>query len=524
MSNLFKKMFSLVDRNKTVKDSSHENGKNSNTIGISRSIKDNRKYVESFFSNCFDIVIREVSLSDQKKKKALIVYLDGLSEKKLIEDFLISKLTSEISLDNASRNEIPLLQCAFGIKDNQVHDYIEQSIKAVLSGNTVFFVDGLEKSFEVNLNTPPGRPINEPNNEVVIRGPREGFTESLLNNVNLIRKKIKNPNLKAEKYIIGKETSTNIVICYLSNVTDKKIVDELKQRLENIDLESVLDSNFIEEFISDAPLSIFPLVFRTEKPDIAAAKILDGRIIIIVDGSPIVLSVPALFTEFIQSSEDYYIRFSSSTLNRYIRYISLFITITLPSIYVALTTFHQELIPTKLLISIINARAGVPFPAIWECFFMLTIFEIMREAGVRMPRALGQAISIVGGFVLGDAAVKAGLIGTPMVVIVSLTAITKFTVSSIELELPLVYVRILFLLLSGFLGLTGLIFGFLLVGMRLVSIRSFGIPYMFPICPFNMASQEDLLIRAPTWKLNITRKYLKIKNNYISKSIRKHYN
>lgn len=522
MSNFIKKIISSENRNNISKDINNNQSQKKKTTSISKSIQENRQYIEQHFSNCFDLVMREISFFNICEKKALVVYLEGLSEKKLIEDFLISKLTLGMDVNNVPLNEVDLLKYRLGIKDAEIYENIEKSIEAILSGNPVVFVDNLDKSFEINLNSPPGRNIDEPSAEVVTRGPREGFTESLIKNVNLIRKKIKNSNLKMEKFNIGKETNTNVVISYLSSAADKKIVNEVKERLKDIDIESVLDSNYIEEYISDAPLSIFPLVFRTEKPDIAAAKILEGRIIIIVDGSPVVLSVPTLFVEFLQSGEDYYIRFLSATLNRCIRFLSLTITTTLPSIYVALITFHQELIPTKLIISMISARSNVPLPAMWESIFMLTAFEIMREAGIRMPKSFGQAISIVGGLVLGDAAVKAGIVGTPMVVVVALTAITKFTISAVELELPIVYVRFFFLLLSGYLGLTGLTCGILLVSMRLVSIRSFGVPYMFPICPFSISSGEDEIIRVPMWKLSKTQKLLKLKNNFISSKIHKH--
>lgn len=523
MSNFIKKIFSFHKKNNSSQNSDNKQNQGENTISLSDSIEENKHYVESYFSDCFDLVVREVVLFNINDKKALVIYLEGLCEKRMIENFLIPGLTSEIDINNMPQDEMEVLKYRLGIKENQIFKDIQKSLEAILSGNPVIFIDGLEKSFEINLNNPPGRDINEPSNEVVVRGPREGFTESLLKNVNLIRKKIKNYNLKMEMFTLGKETNTKVILSYLSNVADIKIVNEVKQRLQNIDIESVLDSNYIEEYISDESLSIFPLVFRTEKPDVAAAKILEGRVIIIVDGSPIVLSVPALFVEFLQSGEDYYIRYSSATLNRTIRFLSLFITVTLPSTYVALTTFHQELIPTKLLISIVGARENVPFPALLESILMFTAFEIMREAGIRMPKTLGQSISIVGGLVLGDAAVKAGIVGTPMVIIVALTAITKFTISSIELEVPVVYIRFFFLLLSGFLGFIGLTFGFLLVGMRLVSIRSFGIPYMFPICPFSIQSGEDVLVRAPMRKLSMTQKLLKLKNNFISSRIHKHF-
>lgn len=521
MSNFLKKILPLGDKYKVNKKTDNIQSNVKDSTRISKSIKDNRLYIESCFSDCFDLVIREISLFNTYKKEALIVYLEGLSEKKLIDDFLVTKLTSEADINNAALNEDQLIKYKLGIKDGGVHEDMEKSVEAILSGNPVIFADGLEKSFEINLSNPPGRAVEEPSAEVVTRGPREGFTESIVKNIALIRKRIKNSNLKMERFVIGKETNTTVIISYISNLADEKIVNEIRKRLKIIDIQSVLDSNYIEEYISDRPFSIFPSVYHTEKPDVAAGKILEGRVIIMADGSPVAISVPALFVEFIQSGEDYYIKYSSATLNRLIRYISLVITVSLPSLYVAIVSFHQEIIPTKLLISIMGARTTVPVSAFMESIFMLMAFEIMREAGIRMPKTLGPAISIVGGLVLGDAAVRAGLVGNPMVVVVALTAITKFTISSVEMEIPIVYIRFLFLVLSGYLGLVGLTCGVLLVGMRLVSIRSFGLPYMYPICPFNISSGEDVILRAPMFNLSKTQRLIKLRNDFISRRIHK---
>lgn len=481
---------------------------------ISKNIKQNEQYIKYYFSNCFDLTLREVSFFNIGSKKALVVYLEGLVPKELIEEFLISKLNSEVT-DSCTHDEFELIKYKLGINDSQVHEGIQDTVKVVASGNPVIFVDGMEKCFEVDLSTPQGRNITEPTTESVTRGPREGFTESLTQNTILIRKKIKSCDLKMEKLKIGKQTNTDVAITYLYNKVNKKVLAELKRRLKSIDIESVLDTNYIEEYISDSYVSIFPMVFRTEKPDIAAAKILEGKIIIIADGSPVVLSVPVLFVEFLHAGEDYYIKYSSATLNRVVRFISLIITVILPSIYVSLITFHQELIPTSLIISVISSRQNVPLPALWENILMLVSFEIMREAGVRMPKVLGPAINIVGALVLGDAAVKAGIVGTATVVVVAITAITKFTIPSMELEVPIVIIRFFLMLLSGYMGLVGLVCGILLVGMRLVSIRSFGVPYMFPICPFSITMNEDEILRAPMTKSKSSK--------FINRKIYKHF-
>ncbi|MBV4425128.1 spore germination protein [Clostridium tyrobutyricum] len=491
----------INSHNKNTRINRGINLDNEPPIKIYKEIVENKKCIKSYFSKCFDLTVRQVPFFNIEDRKVLVVYIEGLSQKKLIEEFIISKLNSDI-IKGSGSDECEIIKCKLGIQDSQVHSDIQSSVSAIASGNPVIFVDGLENSFEIDLSTPPGRSIDEPSTESVTRGPREGFTESVNENVVLIRKKIKNYNLKVEKMKMGQQTNTNVVISYLENKVNKKVLAELKSRLKKINIESVLDTNYIEEYISDSYVTIFPLIFRTEKPDIAAAKILEGKIIIIADGSPVVLSVPTLFTEFLHAGEDYYTRYSAAILNRIVRFISLLITLLLPSLYVALTTFHHELIPTNLIISIISSRRNVPFPALLENILMLLSFEIMREAGVRMPKVLGPAINIVGALVLGDAAVKAGIVGTSTVVIVAVTAITKFTIPALELEVPIVIMRFFLLLLSGYLGLTGLVFGILLISIRLVSMRSFGIPYMFPICPFSIKANRDELFRAPMKKLN----------------------
>jgi spore germination protein KA len=487
------------------------------SIKIYKDIEKNRQYIQKRFFNCFDLVIREVSLFGSEDKRALIVYLEEMSEKKIVEDDLVSKLTAPINYNHQiDEDEVELVKYNLGINDGQIHKEFKQTVSAILSGNPVIFISGIEISFEINLNTLSGRSISEPPTEVVRRGPREGFTESIMTNISLIRKRIRNCNLKAEKFEIGKKTNTEVVMVYLSGEADKKIVDTLKEKLENIKIESALDSNYISECIANQPKTMYPIVFKTEKPDIACAKILEGRIIIIVDGSPVVLSVPALFVEFLQSSEDYYIKYYSATLNRYVRYLSLIITVEFPALYVALTTFHQELIPSRLLLSLIGARTNVPFPQFFETLFMLVAFEIMREAGTRVSKTIGPTISVIGALILGDAAVRSGIVGNPTVVIVSLTAMTKFVIPAFELEHPIIYMRLFLLALSGCLGLVGLTCGILIIGSRLVSIRSFGVPYMFPVCPFNINSEKDVALRAPMSELKNTQRVLDLK-------VKKHY-
>lgn len=481
--------------------------------GISKNIEVTRRYMEKYFCKCFDLIEREILLFGREDIKAFVVYLEGLCTKEIIEEQVISRLSAHDDDFEVPQgiNESEFFRESLGVDVDFVHDTMKKSVDAVLSGNPVIFISGLKVSFEMNLSSPPKRDISEPPIEVISKGPREGFTESFMTNVNLIRKRIKNCSLKMEKLNIGEKTRTNVVMVYLDGEADKRTVASLGKKLRSLKMDSVLDSNYISEYLQNDDRTIYPKIFKTEKPDVACAKLLEGRVVVIVDGSPVALSLPGLFVEFLQSSEDYYIKYSSATLNRYVRYVSLLITVQLPAMYVSLTTFHQELIPSKLLLSFIGARTNVPLPEFWETLFMLLAFEIMREAGLRVSKTLGTTISVIGALILGDAAVSSGIVGTPTVVVVSLTAMTKFTIPGFEMDHPIIYARLFLLILSGCFGLIGLTCGTLMILIRLVSMRTFGVPYMFPICPFNINSMQDVAVRAPMTRLKYTQKTLGIK-------------
>lgn len=341
--------------------------------------------------------------------------------------------------------------------------------------------------------------VEEPKTESVVRGPREGFVESLGTNTALLRRKIKNTQLKFEKITVGKQTKTDICIVYINGIANEKIVQEVKDRITRIETDSILESGYIEAFIEDAPYSLFPTVGNSEKPDIVSAKLLEGRIAVLTDGTPFVLTLPYLFIEAFQNSEDYYSRPYLATFIRWLRWLAFFISTFLPALYVAITTYHHELLPTSLLISIASANEGSPFPTIVEALLMLVAYEILREAGLRLPKAVGQAVSIVGALVIGDAAVSAGLVGAPMVVVVALTGICSFVVPTLT-DVTTV-TRFVLLILSGFAGMYGVILGFAGFLTHQLSLRSFGVPYMSPLAPLNVADLKDVLIRAPWWAM-----------------------
>lgn len=466
---------------------------------LSRELTVNLDTINTIFEGTSDIIIREFKIGTEQQVKAFLVYVIGLVNEASVNENLLKSLLFLRQAINEHNALTLIKESVLSVASIQEFKTVEKAIDAILSGDTALFIDGSDTVLICSIRGWEARGVDEPQTEAVVRGPREGFVETLSTNIALIRRKIKNPNLKFEQIIIGKQTKTNVCVAYMKNIANKKIVQEVKDRLNRIETDSILESGYIESFIEDAPHSLFPTVGNTEKPDIACAKLLEGRVAIITDGTPFVLTVPYLFVEAFQNSEDYYSRPFYTTFIRWLRWLSFFISTFLPALYVAVTTFHQELLPPTLLMSIAASEEGTPFPAIIEAILMQIIYEILREAGVRLPRPVGQAVSIVGALVIGEAAVSAGLIGAPMVVIVALTAISSFVIP------PIVDInsisRFVLLILGGVAGLYGIMLGFAFILVHQCSLRSLGVPYMSPLAPGTLSDLKDVLIRAPWWSM-----------------------
>lgn len=500
MLKYLKTIFSLSsnESNKANENNNTKTSQYGNSM-ISNILDQNKMMIKDIFSNFSDLIVREVKITNDPKYTAMLVYLNNMMETGVIEETIIDKLTDKREEYSYNPGTKEYSKYLFGIKDEDIFTDMSKVSESILNGALILFIDGLSEAMVININKPPARGIEEPQVETVIRGPREGFTESMVTNITLLRKKIKSTDLKMESFEIGRRTKTGVTIAYLSTIANPKILKELRERLNKIDVDGVIGTNYIKEYIEDDPLGTFPTIFSTERPDVAADKILQGRILIIVDGTPLIASVPAIFAEFLVTNEDYYLKFIPSTINRWIRYISFILTTTLPGIYLAITTFHQEVIPTPLLITFMKSRSKLPYSELFECFFLLLMYEILRESGVRMPRTVGQSMSIVGALVLGTAAVEAGFVSTPMVIIVSIAAVSSFAVPSTDMYSALILPRIIFTLLGGTVGLLGLTCGIIIFFIALISKRSFGVPYMVPLAPFMPKDFPDLLIRRPIW-------------------------
>lgn len=387
-------------------------------------------------------------------------------------------------------------------------------IHEMLSGNVMLMVDGTASALRIGLPGWDDRAVSEPSSQSVVRGPMEGFTENLRTNTALIRRKIKDSHLWLETLQIGRVSQTSVSIMYLSNLANKELVAEVRRRLNKIDTDSILESGYIEEFIQDTARTPFPTIYNSDRPDTIAAGILEGKVAILIDGTPFVLLAPTVFVAFFQSAEDYYQRADISTLLRFIRFLAFFITLLAPAFYVAITTYHQEMIPTNLVISLAAQRENVPFPAFVEALLMELTYEILREAGVRIPKNVGQAISIVGTLVIGQAAVAAGFISSSMVIIVSITAISSFVIPESGMAIAARIIRFGFIGLAGFIGLFGILCGMFIVVLHLSSLRSFGIPYMSPVGPYRSEDLKDSLFRFPWPSLRTRPKENRTRNQH----------
>ncbi len=505
---MFRKLIRKIKLNNLLNSSNcnanEKNGqgtKSTHTAEIPKEIQGLKNKLQDSFNNCSDFVMREITIGKERKQKLLIAFIDGLVNKQLINSDILHPLMIEAaSVEIRNKNVMELIQCQWlnSCEIDEVSDF-EQSLDHMLSGDVVIFIEGEKTGIKVVMRHWDKRSVEQPQTESVVRGPREGFTETLRTNTSLLRRKIKNKNLKFETIKVGEQTNTDICLCYIEGIANNEVISTVRERISRIKTDAVLESGYIEEFIEESAFNIFPTVGNTEKPDIAAAKILEGRVAIICDGTPFVLTVPYLFVEAIQSSEDYYNRSIYATLSRLVRVLAIFITTMLPAYYVALVNYHQGIIPYKLLLTMTASREGIPFSALTEALVMVVTFELLREAGIRMPRAIGQAVSIVGALVIGDAAVNAGLISSPMVIVIAITAITSFIVSS--LAGTVLIIRIITMIAANIIGILGILLVSIAFFIHMCNTRSFGVNYLFPFTPVSVTDLKDTFVRFPMWAM-----------------------
>ncbi|MEF3330518.1 spore germination protein [Oceanobacillus oncorhynchi] len=467
------------------------------SLEIGTNLTENLSNIRKMLEDPSDLVIREFTIGKANHRIA-IVYIDGIVNNIYIHDHIMEDLknASDLPVDkqelfDAVDKEVITVT---GIERGHSLDDVSN---AILSGNTVFYLDGVDQVLIMDTVGGKSRAIEEPRSEALIRGSKEGFIENIRTNTMMIRRYIADPNLRFSTYKVGRRSKKDLVVAYMDGIVNPDMVNEVKRRLETIDIDDAPESGYIEQWIEDSFLSPFPQVLNTERPDKASEALLKGKVVILLDRTPFVLIAPATFGSLLQSPEDYYWRWSLGTLVRLLRYLGAFISVFLPALYIALVSYHPGLIPSDLAFSIAASRDEVPFPPAVEALIMTATMELLREAGLRLPTAIGQTIGIVGGLVIGEAAVSAGIVSPIMVIVVALNAIASFALPSYSIAITFRILQFGLMAAAAVFGLYGIILCYIMINIHIVNLMSFGVPYSTPFAPSFMNDWKDLVLRAP---------------------------
>jgi len=468
---------------------------------LSDHLSENLEWLQTIYADCSDVIFHEFFIGE--RTPAVLIYIDGLSHLEEVDQHVLAPLQHDFSRELTLAD----IRQKIAVSSIKTVKTVAQVSEEVSCGNPVLLVEGEKTGLAIGLSKWEQRAIEEPTSESVLRGPREGFIETLRTNTALLRRRVRSPKLKIKSMHIGTYSRTQVAIAYIDGIAAPALVEEVMHRLKRIEIDGILESAYIEELIEDNPYSPFPQLLSTERPDVAGAYLLEGHVVILVDGTPSVLIAPVTFFSLLQSPEDYYERYVAGSAIRWLRYLFLAISLLGPSIYVAVLTFHQEMIPTSLLLTMAMSREHIPFPALVEAVLMETMFEALREAGARLPKQIGSAVSIVGALVIGQAAIAAGIVSAPMVMVVAITGIASFMAPRFTIGISVRLLRFPMMLLAGLLGLLGVILGVIALLNHLLTLRSFGVPYLSPLAPLKGRELKDVLWRAPRWMMD-TRPHL----------------
>lgn len=464
-------------------------------IPISKSLKENEQQITTILHNNPDMFKRSFQIKFEKDGLVNISLfgIDGLIDESAIHSQVIEPLISDpISLKGTI---IESVKNKVYLKEIQAVIDLQQAVFSILKGATLLLIDGQSQGILLMAEGYEVRNIEEPSSETVVRGAREGFLESIMSNMALLRRRIPHPNLIYESINIGKFSKTRITLAYMNGIVDPNLVKRIKQKLNQIKVDDISSSGQIEQYLEDNPYSLFATTGNTERPDKAAAVLMEGRALVFVDGSPTVLYYPYFFLESMHSVEDYSSRPFYVSFIRITRLIAFLLSVFLPALYLSAVNVHKNMIPGDLILTISKAREGVPFPLTLELLVMVFLFEVVREAGIRMPRAVGQAVSIVGALILGDVSVSAGLIGAPTIIIVAISSIAAFIITPVADVAAML--RILYIFPASLFGIYGLIIAVLWTTTHMVTLTSMGVAYMSPFAPFHFPDWKDTLIRLP---------------------------
>jgi hypothetical protein len=488
------------------------------SVYVSENIEENISFINELFKDSHDIIVKELSIGQPSLPYA-IVYFDGMVNKEIIHDQIVRlDLVNTEDLFKDGSIDINIIKHKFAtISEVTQSSTFKELVYFLLNGYTLMFVSFSNSALIINASKIESRQVEEPSSEKAIKGPRDGFVENIITNITLIRRRIKDPNLAVEFINVGRRSQTSVAIVYINGVINPELPKEIKKRISQIDTDGIIGSAQIEQLIETHKWTIFPQVLSTERPDKATLQILEGRLAVIVDGTPFVSILPTTFDMFLNSTDDHYERSIAVSMIRIVRYVSLFISTTLPALYIALTAYHPGMLPTPLALTVTGTRVGLPFPLFLEIFIMEAALDILQEAAIRMPRLLSQTISILGGLIIGQAAVQAGIISPIIVVVVSITAISSFAFPVYSVTFGVRMLRILLIFSSTFLGLYGIVMAWLIIFIHMASLEDFNIRYLSGYSPYDLQLFRDIIFKAPKGFITKRPEYLKTEDISINK-------
>lgn len=501
-----------------------------NVKKISSSLDDNLDYIKARYNSLInsDVDIREFYIvAADTRFKAFLIYIDGMVDTTSINHFILKPLMLRNKTNTHKKSNICKVRISENNEDFNLENYISdcllpqnkvsivEDFASVISdinvGNCIVFLDTLPIAYSIDVKGFKQRSISTPQNEVIVRGSQEAFVEALRTNTSILRRLVNNENLIIENSVVGKISKTNVAICYMSNIANADLVAEVQYRINNLDIDALVSSGQLEQLIQDDSNNIFPQIIATERPDKAVYSLWDGRVIVIVNGSPYVLIMPGVFNDFLSSPEDINLKHQFSNLAKAIRLLATFFALLLPGLYIAISNYHQELIPTELLFAIAASRESVPFPIIFELLFMEISFELIREAGLRVPSPIGQTIGIVGALILGDAAVKANIVSPILIIIVALTALCSFAIPDVSLNFTFRILRFVYIFLGYLGGFLGIGLGIFALLLSLSNLTSFGTPYIMPFLTNVNSRTTTSYFTSPIWLREKRPKFLDTK-------------
>ena len=470
---------------------------------ISKNLEKNITIIENAFQNCGDIVKRHFFVGEKKDIAVYMIYTDNIVNGSAIEESILTNIMNRCRIDGKKEGMLKRLNeevIAIG-EMNEVKTF-QEIFDAVLLGDTILLMDENDIALQASTKGFPSRGVSEAKTEVVVQGPKDAFTEIGATNIVLIRRRIRDTKLKVKRTKVGKRSKTDVAILYMEDIVRREILQEVEYKINQIDIDVVLDSGYIDQLLENRWLSPFPQLQMTERPDKAASVLLEGRVVIVIDNTPFVVIAPATLNVFFQAAEDYYDRWEIMSFIRLIRYCAGFLAVALPGLYIALTVFHPSMLPTNLALKIAETRQNIPFPAVGEILIMELAFELLREAGIRLPSPVSSTIGIVGGIIIGQAAVEAGIVSPSVVIVSALTGICTFVIPNIALVSGLRLTKYIVLIFSAFLGLYGFWLALILMLIHMASLKSFHIPFLYPFCSASVNNYNDLedsIFRLPLW-------------------------